>query len=151
LPRHWPVLLLASAGRFLVWNIPFFANPPASPDIQIAEINLSLEGPMAEPASSLPASSQKIDPIPWPQRADAETMRTAAAAQQKLEKLLELGCGIVLRSWDSTQRAISGATLRAGNKIRQLRRERPLEIIASVAVASFLLGAALRVWRSRHE
>ena len=107
---------------------------------------------MAEPASSLPASPQKIHPIPWPQRSDApETMRTGTAPQQKLEELLELSRGAVLRSWDSAQRAISGATLRAGNKIRQLRRERPLEIIAGIAVASFLLGAALRVWRSRHE
>jgi hypothetical protein len=151
MPRHWPVQLLASAGRFLVRNIPFFANLPAFPDIQIAEINVSLEGRMAEPASSLPASPQKIDPIPWPQRADAETMRTPAAPQQKLEELLELGRSVALRSWGSAQRAISGATLKAENKIRQLRRERPLEIIASVAIASFLLGAALRVWRSRHE
>jgi hypothetical protein len=136
---------------FSLRNILFFANAPAFPDIQVAEINVYLEGHMAEPASSLPASPQKIDPIPWPQRTDVETNGTRTASQQKLGELLEHGSRVVLRSWDSTQSALSGVTLRAGRKIVQLRRERPLEVIAGVAAASFLLGAALRVWRSRHE
>jgi hypothetical protein len=144
------VQLLASAGLFWLRNT-FFANAPAFSDIQIAEINGYLEGHMAEPASSLPASPQKIDPIPWPQRTDVETKRTRTASQRKLEYLLESGRGVVLRAWDSTQSAFSGVTLRAGRTIVQLRRERPLELIAAVAAAAFLLGVALRVRRSRYE
>jgi hypothetical protein len=78
-------------------------------------------------------------------------MRTGASPQQKLEELLESGRRVVLRSWDSTQSALSDVTLRAGRKIVQLKRDRPLEIIAGVAAAAFLLGVGLRVRRSRHE
>jgi hypothetical protein len=45
---------LASAGPFSLRNIPFSADALAFPDIQIAEINVCLEGLMAEPASPLP-------------------------------------------------------------------------------------------------
>ena len=106
---------------------------------------------MAEPASSLPASPQRIDPIPWPQRTDAETSRTRTPSQQKFDGLLESGSRVVLRSWESIQRAVSDVARRAADKIRQLKRDRPLEIIAGVAGAAFLLGVGLRLWRSRHE
>jgi hypothetical protein len=32
-----------------------------------------------------------------------------------------------------------------------LKRERPLEVIAGVAAGAFLLGVALRTWRSFYE
>ena len=106
---------------------------------------------MAEPASPLPVSPQKIDPIPWPERTEATTKRTRTASQHRLDELLESGSRVVLRSWDSTQRAVSNVTRRTAETIRRLKRDRPLEIIAGVAGAAFLLGVGLRIWRSRHE
>jgi hypothetical protein len=105
---------------------------------------------MAEPAS-LPASPQRIGPIPWPQPTDAQILRTKTAPQLSLSALLERSRDAFLRSWDSTQRVLSDVTLRAGNRIRQLKRDRPLEMVAGAAAAAFLLGVGLRVWRSRHE
>jgi len=105
---------------------------------------------MAEPAS-LPTLPQRIEPIPWPQSTDPKTRETGIVPQQRFNQLLERSRDAFLRSWDSTQRALSDVTRRGGDKIRQLKRDRPLEIIAGVACAAFLLGVALRVWRSRHE
>jgi hypothetical protein len=136
---------------YLRGGICFFpANPLALRDIQIAEINLYLEGPMAEPAS-LPVSPQRVEPIPWPQTTDPRALGKKTVLQQRSNELLEFGRAAFLRSWDSTQRALSDVSRRAGPKIRQLKRDRPVEIIATVAVAAFLLGVGLRVWRSRHE
>jgi hypothetical protein len=101
---------------------------------------------MAEPVSPLPVSPQKTDPIPWPttagQKPDQPSpagllpQAATAAAPDRLHELQS-----------SVGRILDRVTM----KMRQLRRERPIQIIVAAAVASFALGCALRMWRSRYE
>jgi hypothetical protein len=35
--------------------------------------------------------------------------------------------------------------------VRRAKEERPLQLLAVIAVAAFAAGAAIRIWRSRHE
>jgi len=71
--------------------------------------------------------------------------------RQRFHQLLKRSRYGFLRCWDSTQQALLDVTHRTNDKIRQLKRDRPVGIIAGVAAAAFLLGVGLRVWRSRHE
>lgn len=108
---------------------------------------------MAEPAS-LPIPAQRTDPIPWPDTASAEAepdtgyaRRVAATAQDTAEQVRER----TQRSWELTQRTFRRVVSDANDKIGYLRRERPLYVIAGVAAAAFVLGVALRLWRSHDE
>ena len=104
---------------------------------------------MAEPVSSLPASSEKNVPIPWP--SPPEKKMPAKVYVARTDFNLQLGRRAARRSWHTLQSTISGALSRAKSSIARLKREQPLEIIAAAAVAGVLLGTSLRVWRSRHE
>ncbi len=101
---------------------------------------------MAEPVSSLPVSPQKTDPIPWPttpgQRPDQPSpagLLPQATIARTPDRLHEVQ--------SSARRILDRVTM----KMRRLRRERPIQIIVAAAVASFALGCALRIWRSRYE
>ncbi len=105
---------------------------------------------MAEPAS-LPVSPQRIEPIPWPQTTEPNPVGKNTVPQQQFRELLERSRHAFVHSWDSTQRALLNVSRGARHRIRELKRDRPVEIIAGVAIAAFLLGVGLRVWRSRYE
>jgi hypothetical protein len=102
---------------------------------------------MAEPVSSLPVPPQTNEPIPWP-----ETARPTPDLQGPVRLLPENASSVDAENqWDRVQHTASEMLARATRRLRQLRRERPVEIILAVAVASFALGCALRIWRSHHE
>jgi hypothetical protein len=106
---------------------------------------------MAEPVSPLPPSPQSTVPIPWPQETDFPTDRLQPIPAESFEGFLQRGREAVERSWKQAQSVVSQAFSRAGSRVRHVKRERPLHVMAGVAVAAFMLGAAIRIWRSRHE
>lgn len=105
---------------------------------------------MAEPTAPLPPPPQRSEPIPWPQPTETpEPLETSPS--EGLEELVEEGREKFESAWDDIQRSVSRVVSRAADTIRYLKRERPLEVVAGVAVAAFLLGVTLRIWRSRHD
>ena len=111
---------------------------------------------MAEPLSSLPVSPP-AKPIPWPEQthsiglSSVPPIETKTKPPQPLNDAVKLALNGIQRSWARIEREATRVALRTRNKLVYLRRERPLHIVAAVALTGFLLGAALRLWRSRHD
>ena len=106
---------------------------------------------MAEPlpASPIaPVTRQKSDPISWPEKVTLHAVPPARPQRTSPDYDLKRG---VQRSWAATQNATSRIARNLSSKLRRLRREHPLQVIAGFAVAGFLAGVGLRIWRSRHE
>jgi hypothetical protein len=121
---------------------------------------------MAEPAVPLPDSVQKNEPVPWPNAVQPEPREvqlgsqdiagsiepsTADDIKKKLRSGAEHSVEIIQRGYEEVQHAASRAVSRANRKLRYLADERPVQIVVGIAVAAFLTGAALRIWRSNHD
>jgi len=121
---------------------------------------------MAEPLPPLPATAPKNEPVPWPKVAAPEppeiqqsspeivesNIKSAATeVREKLHSAFESFSDEIQLAYDKLQRSISRGVSTVGRKVRYLRRERPMQIVAGVAIASFLAGVALRIWRSNHD
>jgi len=109
---------------------------------------------MAEPVASLPLPSEKVDPIPWPAAPRVVAVPESGPAAKVTTIVHDAAERVRIgtqRSWDATQRTFRKMMSNADAKMRYLRRERPLYIIAGVAATAFVLGVALRVWRGRDE
>jgi hypothetical protein len=106
---------------------------------------------MAEPISSLPAAPQRTVPISWPQTPDHELQTSEPLQTGNFDYFIQNGRDAVERSWKRTQSAISRALSRAASRMDYVKRERPLEVLAGVAAAAFVVGAAIRLWRNRYE
>jgi hypothetical protein len=64
--------------------------------------------------------------------------------------------GLHLRSgFEHSYRRVSGAITgtwnRSRRQFRHVSREHPLRLVMGVALAAFIAGAALRIWRSNHD
>ena len=71
------------------------------------------------------------------------TLRAEAACRSVQSRMVETYSVIARRS---------GAMATAiGRRIRRTRSEKPLKIVALAAGTAFLLGIAIRIWRSRYE
>lgn len=57
----------------------------------------------------------------------------------------------VRRYFDDAIATAQHLTRRAGERTRFLKRERPLHVLGTIAVASFVSGVALRIWRSQNS
>lgn len=68
-------------------------------------------------------------------------------AEEKASQLYD----VAQQRWNDLNQAARNAVLDARKKATQLRDEHPLELIAAFAAAGFVLGAALKVWRSNHD
>lgn len=112
---------------------------------------------MAEPLSALPnvRSSNmagKAQPVPWPKsREPHPELPEFTRADRTTEKLARH-----LRSgFEGSYREVSGAILATWNRSRRkfhhISQEHPLRLVIGVAVAAFITGAALRIWRSNHD
>ena len=97
---------------------------------------------MAEPISPLPSRPEKAVPIVWPQSA-----KGGKPGSQHLQR----DRGVVELSWQTARSWVSRTLSRAGSGMANLKRERPLEVIAGVAAGAFLLGVGIRTWRSFYE
>jgi len=111
---------------------------------------------MAEPLSSLPVSPP-AEPIPWPDQTQhigfspEPPVKTKIKSSQRLNDAVKRALNRVGRSWADAERGRTQLVSRARKQLTYLLRERPLDIVAAVALAGFLLGAALRLWRSHHD
>jgi hypothetical protein len=106
---------------------------------------------MAEPlpASPIaPVTQQKGAPISWPEKVSLRAVPSMRTQGRGFDDELKSS---IQRSWASAQSVASRIARRLGARARYLRRERPLEVIAGFAIAGFLAGVGLRIWRSHHE
>lgn len=107
---------------------------------------------MAEPLSSLPASSSG-KPIPWPD--SKQNLSLVKVSQrtpgQQFHEAFEGVLSGIRRYWAGAERGATRVVSRSRNRMTRLRRERPLQLVAGVAITAFLVGAALRVWRRHYE
>jgi len=112
---------------------------------------------MAEPISPLPVSTPKTEPVPR-----ARPLETVPPRQQGSRRIsahnLYPGVGTVKqirsrlqRSYGEIHQAMAQAVSQANRKFRRFANDRPMQVVLGVAVASFLAGAALRIWRSNHD
>jgi ElaB/YqjD/DUF883 family membrane-anchored ribosome-binding protein len=74
-----------------------------------------------------------------------------SVGSKTVNEALERGHEAVQSTLQDAQRAASRVTSQAVSKWRQLCWERPMRVILGAAIAGFLVGAALRTWRSRYE
>lgn len=113
---------------------------------------------MAEPVSALPnptpPTTTKGQTVPWPKPADAvpgspeiSGSNTETAGPEFSERL---STG-VQDYYSRIQSAMSDMIERSHRRFRYMAQERPMQIVAGVAIASLLAGAALRIWRSHHD
>ena len=111
---------------------------------------------MAEPLSSFPVSSP-AQPIPWPEEAQniglspVPPAKTKTEPRQRLNDAVKRALNRLGRSWADAEGGRTQLVSRIRRKMTYLRRERPLHIVAAVALTGFLLGAALRLWRNQHD
>ena len=111
---------------------------------------------MAEPVSALPNSPPnstiKTQSVPGPKIvkplpelpktpvASSEAEKLVVRYRTNLEHSYHKVSGAILNTWDRSRR-----------KFHYLSQERPLHLLLGVAVAAFITGAALRIWRSNHD
>jgi hypothetical protein len=109
---------------------------------------------MAEPLSSLPASPP-AKPIPWPDQRQDTGLSPVPPRETKPPRLLndaaERARDEIERYWAAAQSTVTRLFSRTRKKMLYLPRERPLHIVAAIALTGFFLGAALRIWRSHHD
>jgi hypothetical protein len=112
---------------------------------------------MAEPLPALPKANSthttvKAEVIPWAVPAEPlpeppQTMSLEQAAK-KLAARLRSG-------YESSYRKVSGTVAdgwaHSRRQFRYITQEQPLRLVMGVAVAGFIAGAALRIWRSNHD
>lgn len=54
-------------------------------------------------------------------------------------------------SYSELQSTMSHLFMRVRSRFRFMVEERPMQVVAGVAIAAFVAGAALRIWRSNHD
>ena|SRR5215831_15009582 len=55
------------------------------------------------------------------------------------------------RAYENARKSLLDTIDRARRNLRYLADRKPLQLVAGVAVASFLVGVGLRLWRSHYE
>lgn len=112
---------------------------------------------MAEPLSALPDitssnTTLKAQAAEWPKGVQPlPELLENPHTESTTEKLVTgLRSGFE-RSFRQTSDAIHSTWIRSRNKFRYLSEERPLQLVTTVALAAFIAGAALRIWRSRYD
>jgi hypothetical protein len=111
---------------------------------------------MAEPLSALPGTTSsnaaKAQAIPRPLvRARLPELPETSSTRSPTEKLVvRLRSGLE-RSYREVSRAMVDTWDRSRRNFRYISQEHPLRIVVGVALAAFITGAALRIWRSNHD
>jgi hypothetical protein len=112
---------------------------------------------MAEPLSALPNvrssnTAANAQPVPWPKIQEPHPELPEPASTDRTTE------NLVLRLREGSERSyreVSGAILRIWNgsrrKFHHISEEHPLRLVIGVAVAAFITGAAVRIWRSNHD
>lgn len=113
---------------------------------------------MAEPVSALPnptpPTTAKGQTVPWPKAAETLPGSPEISGSNEETAVPELPERISAGFQDYYSRfqtAVSDLLERSRRRFRYMAQERPMQIVAGVAIASLLAGAALRIWRSHHD
>jgi len=102
---------------------------------------------MAEPVPTIPVSAVSVEPVSSTEQ--YRFSRGHAPAEQVAE-VYQHTRSAFRHSYQKAERLFSGILIRGKRNARYLYDEKPLQLVAGIAAASFLVGAALRVWRSHH-
>jgi hypothetical protein len=101
---------------------------------------------MAEPISAFPIPPQgtgRVEP--------RQAIPRSRTTQLPVPPASSPG-GVIQHSFRSACSVFSNSISTLSRRLRYFADERPLHLLAGIAAASFLAGAALRVWRSnRYE
>jgi ElaB/YqjD/DUF883 family membrane-anchored ribosome-binding protein len=71
-----------------------------------------------------------------------------AESSTTVNEIYQSSLSAVERSFRATQRRISSAAASLGRSTRRFADERPLQFVGVVAGVAFIIGVALRIWRS---
>ena len=114
---------------------------------------------MAEPVSALPTATSPGPPAqgqtgPWPtpvQPLHGSPEISGGTEETAVPELSERLSAGFQDSYGRLQRVASDMMERSRRRFRYMAQERPMQIVVGVAIASLLVGAALRIWRSQHD
>lgn len=114
---------------------------------------------MAEPVSALPntippTTTAKGQTVPWPKPAEAVEASpeiSGSNTETAVPELSERDSTGLQDYYSRIQTAVSGMLEASRRRFRYMVEERPMQIVAGVAIASLLAGVALRIWRSHHD
>jgi len=114
---------------------------------------------MAEPVSAFPDPTPPTTPakgetVPWPMPVEPLPGSPEISGSNEGTAVPEFSERLSAGFQDyysRIQSAMSDMIERSRRRFRYLAQERPMQIVAGVAVASLLAGAALRIWRSHHD
>jgi hypothetical protein len=111
---------------------------------------------MAEPLPAFPKATStnkavKARVVPLPMHLERSPEPETTSIDQAAREL-----GVRLRSgFERSYRRVSGAIVgtwdQSRRRFRHISHEHPLRLVMGVAVAAFIAGAALRIWRSNHD
>ena len=110
---------------------------------------------MAEPISAFPETTPpdlaaKREAVPWPTTLDPaeEPVKGLLVAQQG--SFFERFGPEFEQYYRKVQDSLEDAWDRSRRRLRYISNEHPVKVVVGVAIASFITGAALRIWRN-HE
>ncbi len=112
---------------------------------------------MAEPVFPLPPRSEpvlrpKAGPGPVPVRTVPGTPAiSAASVRPRAVDTNEQFRSRLEHSYAELQSTMSQLFMRVRSRFRFMVDERPMQVVAGVAIAAFVAGATLRIWRSNHD
>src|SRR5579859_7927206 len=114
---------------------------------------------MAEPVSALPnptppTTTTKGQTVPWPKAAEplpGSPEIRGSNEETAVPELSEQRSAGFQDYYSRFQTAVYDLLERSRRRFRYMAQERPTQIVAGVAIASLLAGAALRIWRSHHD
>ncbi|SRR6266404_4780592 len=105
---------------------------------------------MAEPISAFPIPPQGTGQVEA--RQPIPRSRTTQFPVPSSSAVKDPYRGVIQQSFRTACGVVSNTISALSRRVRYLADERPLQLLAGVAAASFLVGAALRIWRSsRYE
>ena len=112
---------------------------------------------MAEPLPAVPRAPStdttvKARVLPWAMPAEplAEQPQTTSIDRAARKVALRLRSNFD-RSYQKVSSAIVDTWDQSRRQFRTVSQEHPLRLVLGVAVAAFIAGAALRIWRSNHD
>ena len=95
-------------------------------------------------ARMAPVVPLRVEEMPTQRGVFKQTMSRAEAVYRSTRsRLAEIYSELAQQS--------EALTTALGRRVRTARSERPLEVVAVAAGTAFLVGIALRMWRSRYE
>ncbi len=110
---------------------------------------------MAEPVAALPnPPTPKSQTVPWPNAAQplpGSPEISGSNTETSVPELSERLNQGFQDYYSRVQTTVSDVLERSRRRFHYMAQERPMQIVVGVAIASLLVGAALRIWRGNHD